>query len=255
MTEILLSSQQKTECMLIKTKAIVLHSLKYGDASVIVEMFTEQNGRQAFAVRIPKTSKAKVKKQYFQPLTILDIEYDYRQKTDLQRLRDVRIAMPFSSVPFDPVKMSVVLFLAEFLHYVTRGEQQNIPLYQYIENSLEWLDACDGGFANFHLVFTMRLARFLGFFPNLEDYVDGCCFDLRSASFVIMPPLHSDFLKPQEAARVNQLMRMNYETMRLFKMSHADRNQITDVIMRYYRQHVPQMPELRSLEIIRELWR
>ena len=151
--------------------------------------------------------------------------------------------------------MSLSLFLAEFLYYCTRDEQQNEPLYQYIVNSISWLDAAGQSYANFHLVFMMRLSRFIGFYPNLDDYVEGCYFDLRNASFDIMAPLHPDFLQPVEAARVNQLMRMNYETMRLFKMSHADRNQITDVIMRYYRQHVPQMPELRSLEIVRELWR
>ena len=76
--------------MLTKSRAVVLHTLKYGESSMIVDMFTESNGRLAFSVRIPKTSKAKVKKQYFQPLTILDIEFDYRQRSDLQHLRDVR---------------------------------------------------------------------------------------------------------------------------------------------------------------------
>lgn len=240
--------------MLTKTKAIVLHSLKYGDASMIVEMFTESNGRLSFAVRIPKTSKARVKKQYFQPLTVLDIEFDYRQKAELQRLRDVRIAMPFVSLPFSPVKLTVALFIAEFLYRVTRGEQQNVLLYQYVENSVAWFDACDKGFANFHLVFMMRLARFLGFYPNLDDYREGCFFDLRSATFTGVAPLHPDILMPQESERINQLMRMNYDTMHLFRMSHVDRNRITDIILLYYRLHVPQMPELQSLRVVRDLF-
>lgn len=239
--------------MLTKSRAIVLHTLKYGESSMIVDMFTESNGRQAFSVRIPKTSKAKVKKQYFQPLTILDIEFDYRQRSDLQRLRDVRVFVPFSSIPFEPIKISVAFFIAEFLYHATRGEQQNELLYRYVENSILWLDTCDSGFANFHMVFMMRLARFLGFYPNLEDYVEGCYFDLRNASFTDVAPLHADFLMPQDAEKINQLMRMGYETMHLFRMSHNDRNRITDVVLHYYRLHIPQMPELRSLEVVREL--
>lgn len=239
--------------MLTKTRAIVLHSLKYGDASMIVETFTEIGGRLAFAVRIPKTSKARVKKQYFQPMTVLDIEFDYRPRADLQRLRDVSVALPFSTVPFDPLKLSVALFLAEFLYRVTRGEQQNALLYRYVENSVAWLDACDKSFANFHLVFMMRLALFLGFYPNLDDYVAGSYFDLRNASFCQSAPLHPDFLMPLEAERISRLMRMNYDTMHLFRMSHNDRNRIADIILLYYRLHVPQMPELNSLEVLREL--
>lgn len=239
--------------MLTRTRAIVLHTLKYGDASMIVDLLTETNGRLSFMVHIPKTSKGKIKKQYFQPLTIIEMEFDYRQKSELQRMRDVRVALPFSSIPFNPIKLSLALFLSEFLSQVTRGEQQNIPLYQYIENSIGWLDACEENYANFHLVFMMRLVRFLGFWPNLDDFVEGCFFDLRNASFVVEAPLHPDYLVPQEAERISRLMRMSYETMHLFRMSHHDRNRITDVALRYYRLHIPQMPELKSLEVVRGL--
>ena len=50
-------------------------------------------------------------------------------------------------------------------------------------------------------------------------------------------------------------MRMNYETMHLFRMNHDERNRIVDVLMTYYRLHVPNFPELRSLDVVRDLWR
>jgi len=52
-------------------------------------MFTELEGRISFITRIPKTAKGKIKKQYFQPLTLLDLEFDYRPRTSLQRIKDV----------------------------------------------------------------------------------------------------------------------------------------------------------------------
>ena len=87
-------------------------------------MFTELEGRISFITRIPKTAKGKIKKQYFQPLTMLDLEFDYRPRTSLQRIKEVRILRPYGSIPFDPVKSAILLFLSEFLYYVTRGEQQ-----------------------------------------------------------------------------------------------------------------------------------
>lgn len=240
--------------MLTRTKAIVLHALKYGDDKLIVDLLTELYGRLSFVQHIPKTAKAKVKKQYFQPLTLVEIEFDYRQNARLLRIRDIRISHPYASIPFDATKLSIALFVAEFLDVSTRGERQGGLLYQYVESSLEWLDACHGQFANFHLVFMMRLSRFIGFFPNLNDYAEGDYFDLRNACFTPKTPSHRDYVRPSEAARIITLIRMNYESMHLFKMSHDDRNRITDVAIQYYRLHVPDFHEIKSLDVLRELF-
>lgn len=240
--------------MEVKTKAIVLRNVKYGDSSLIVDMLSEAMGRVSFIVRIPKTQKGKLKKQFFQPLTILSIVFDYRQRSSLQHLRDVGIALPYMSVSVDPVKISLAMFLAEFLSYVTRDEQQNEPLYEFIEQSLMWLDAADEGYANFHIVFMLGLSRYIGFWPNLDDYRDGCLFDLREGRFTMTTPLHRDFLQPSEANAFVNLMRLDYSTMRLFRLSRSQRNTITETIIRYYRLHVPDMPELRCLDVLKELF-
>ena len=240
--------------MILKSKAIVLRSLKFGDSSLIIDMFTELEGRISFITRIPKTAKGKIKKQYFQPLTLLDLEFDFRPGTSLQRIKDVRILCPYGSIPFDPVKSTILLFLSEFLYYVTRGEQQNAHLFNYVKASMEWLDEAEQGYANFHLVFMMRLSRFVGFFPNLDVFQEDACFDLRNATFTSHVPLHSDYLLPLDAAQINKLIRMDYENMHLFRLSRHDRNRISDIVLHYYRIHVPDMPELKSFQVMRELF-
>ena len=240
--------------MLTKTQAIVLHSLKYGETRLIVDMFTRSQGRQSFIVSIPKSVKGKIKKQLFQPLTLLEIEYDLRPKLLLQKLSDVRLASPFSSIPFDPNKLSISLFIAEFLYYALRSEQRNEPLFDYIVNSIQWLDAQTNRFANFHLVFLMRLSRFLGFYPNLDHYQAGDYFDLRESVFLPVPPVHRDFLHPQEAEKIQLMMRMDFPTMHLFRMSHQERNRLLEVSLIYYRLHIPDFPELKSVSVLQELY-
>jgi DNA repair protein RecO (recombination protein O) len=240
--------------MLTKTQAIVLHSLKYGETRLIVDMFTRSQGRQSFIVSIPKSVKGKIKKQLFQPLTLLEIESDLRPKFQLQKLSDVRLASPFSSIPFDPNKLSISLFIAEFLYYALRSEQHNEPLFDYIVNSIQWLDAQTDRFANFHLVFLMRLSRFLGFYPNLDHYQTGDYFDLRESVFLSTPPVHRDFLHPQEAEKIQLMMRMDFPTMHLFRMSHQERNRLLEVSLIYYRLHIPDFPELKSVSVLQELY-
>ena len=240
--------------MLTKTQAIVLHSLKYGETRLIVDMFTRSQGRQSFIVSIPKSVKGKIKKQLFQPLTLLEIESDLRPKLQLQKLSDVRLASPFPSIPFDPNKLSISLFIAEFLYYALRSEQHNEPLFDYIVNSIQWLDAQTDRFANFHLVFLMRLSRFLGFYPNLDHYQTGDYFDLRESIFLSAPPVHRDFLHPQEAEKIQLMMRMDFPTMHLFRMSHQERNRLLEVSLIYYRLHLPDFPELKSVSVLQELY-
>ena len=240
--------------MLTKTQAIVLHSLKYGETRMIVDMFTRQFGRLSFIVSMPKTARSKMKKQFFQPLSLLEIETDVRPKVQLQKLSDVRLASPFASIPFHPHKLSMALFLAEFLYYALRSEQRNELLYDYVESSIQWLDGQDDRFANFHLVFLMRLSRFLGFYPNLDHYQAGDYFDLRESEFLPAPPLHRDFLYPEEANKVQLMMRMDYPTMHLFRMSHQERNRLLEVTLIYYRLHLPDFPEMKSISVLQELY-
>ncbi|MBR1389775.1 MAG: DNA repair protein RecO [Prevotella sp.] len=240
--------------MLSKSQAIVLHSLKYGETRLIVDMFTRLHGRLSFIVSVPKSPKSKVKKQMFQPLTMLEIEADVRPRLSLQKLADVRLAHPFSSIPFEPDKLSISLFVAEFLYYALRGEQRNEPLFDYVTDSIQWLDNQPDRYANFHLVFLMRLSRFLGFYPNLEDYAPGSYFDLRESAFSSMPPVHRDFLHPAEAEKIQLMMRMDYPTMHLYRMTHLERNRLLEVALVYYRLHLPDFPELKSLQVLQELY-
>ncbi|MGN0068141.1 MAG: DNA repair protein RecO [Prevotella sp.] len=240
--------------MITTTKAIVLRALKYGDSRLIVDLLTEQFGRLSFIQHIPKTGRARVKKQFFQPLTIMEATFDFRPNAPLQRLRDVALSAPFISIPFDPVKLSIALFIAEFIYYGTRDEQGNEPLFEYVTASVRWLDGCCGAVANFHLTFMLHIARFIGFSPNTDCDSPDACFDLRSGCFTDSVPLHADFLRPEDASRLRQLLRMDFSNMHLFRMSREERNRCTEIMLNYYRLHVADFPELRSFSVMKELF-
>ena len=241
--------------MLTKTEAIVLRTVKYGDQTLIADLFTREYGRLSFAVRVSSSAKAKVKRQLFQPSALINVEFDYRQRIGVQKVRGVSTSRPYLTIPTNPYKLTLAIFLTEFLCYATRSEQRNVLLFDYIRAGMEWLDGCTGSFANFHIVFMLRLSHLLGFYPNVETHHDSRFFDLRSGCFVAECPSHLDFLKPDEASKIALIMRMDYPTMHLFAMSHEERNRCLDIILRFYRLHIPGFPELKSLEVLRELFR
>lgn len=240
--------------MQIKTKAIVLHSFKYNDNRLIVDLFTLDCGRVSVAVTVSSGKRAKFRKTLFAPLTLLCVEIDVRQRVGLQKLIDASLESPMTSIPFLPDKTAIALFISEFLYHALKGEQVNRPLFNYVSDSIEFLDLAEGHYANFHMVFLLRLSLFLGFMPNLEDYADGDIFDLRSSTFVKVIPPHKDYLNVAEAALIGNVMRMNFRTMHLFRLTHADRNRLLDILIAYYRCHLPEFPDLNSLPVLRELY-
>ena len=241
--------------MLQKLHGVVLYVVKYSDKSNIVHIYTEQGGQVSFLIpAVRRSRKMAVNPVLFRPFSLVEIEADIRPKAGLHPVREAGIWYPLESLPCHPYKMGISMFLAEFLSRVLQEERDNGPLFVYLVNSIRWLDACESDFSNFHLVFLIRLTRFLGFYPNLDGYVPGGCFDMLNACFVDGRPSHGLYLSPAESSRIINLMRMNYETMHLFSMNRSERNRCLEVIVEYYRLHLPAFPELKSLSVLRELF-
>lgn len=238
-----------------KTAAIVLHCLKYNDTSHIVNVYTESQGRCAYIIKVSRARSSGVRSSLFHPLALVELEAEGRNTAQMRRITEARPSYPFYSLPVDPFKSAIALFLGEFLYHALREEGANRPLFAYLTNSIRWLDACEErSVANFHLVFLMRLSRFLGLYPNLEDCLVGDCFDLLNACFCRRPPMHGHYLRPEEAAFIPRLMRMNYETMHLFAFNRQQRVRCLEVLNDFYRLHIPSFPQLRSLEVLKELF-
>lgn len=238
-----------------KDLGIVLHTLKYGESSLIIEMYTQKKGRISFIATIPKSKKASVKTVLFQPLSLIEFESNPKNKGNLHRFKEIKSAQPFISIPYDPYKSVIALFLAEFLYRAAREEGENVALFSYLMHSIEWLDNCNVGFANFHLVFLMRLSRFLGLYPNIDEYNDGHIFDLMNATFTKQGTLqHQHYLNAEESKQFYQLTRMNYDTMHLFKLNRQQRTRCLELINEYYQLHIPDFPTLKSLEVLKGIF-
>lgn len=239
--------------MICSSSILVLRTIRHKDDQLIAECISPTLGRISLLVRISHARRATVRHTLFQPLAVLEAEWEGRGQASLVRPKAVRTLVPFATLHSDPVKTCVSLFLAEFLTHVARSEEISEALYDYTVHSLLWLDTAEKDYANFHLVFLMRLSQFVGLHPNLE-HADLPFFDLLAAEFVPMLPRHTHYIQREEARAFAQLMRMHYDTMHLFSLSRTQRWRIVTLILEYYRLHLGAMPELKSLEIMREVF-
>ena len=240
--------------MLETTRGIVLHYNRYGDDSAIVDIFTESRGSISFLVRDRRGQrKGGLHTTLLRPLNIVELVFDYRTTSSLQRIQELHIAHCYTSLPYNPTKETIALFLSEFLHNVLRSEVRNPDLYHYILYSLQWFDATSDGMANFHIAFLIRLAYYLGFWPNIDKGNMLSFFDLKDSIATDTAPAHTFFLMGEEAQKVPLLLRMNVRNMHSFRLNRQQRNRILDILTAYYKLHVPEFRDLRSLAVLREV--
>ncbi len=240
--------------MLHKTRGVVLHSVGYSDAYSIVHVFTEEFGRVTYLTAKSKGKKTKVNKSLFHPLSVLDLEVEHLNLRDMHRIKEAKPYFLSANTLFDPVKSSICIFLAEFISKVVKDIQPNPLLFNYICDSIQVLDLLERGAANFHLVFIFRMSRFLGFYPDMTEYKKGMFFDLQNGEFVNYKPLHPYYLNPDDSEVFALLMRMDYSNMYSFRFSHTERVNIINKVLEYYRLHLSDFSELKSLEILQNLF-
>jgi len=240
--------------MLHKTRGIVLHSLPYNDRYAITLIYTEEFGRVSYLTSQTKSRKTGVPRSLFHPLAILDLEVDHQNLRDIQRIKEARIHIPLVALVTDPLRYAPGIFLAELISRIIREEQTNRLLFDFILQSVKVLELTDASPANFHLVFMIRLSRFLGLYPNATDYQKGMFFDMQNGTFTRNQPAHIHFLPPDESAVFFNLLRMSYENMSVFRFSGRERQAIIHRILDYYRLHLSDFPEIKSLRVLHEVF-
>jgi len=218
-----------------KTRGIVLHTIKYGDSSIISHIYTRDFGRQSYIVNGVRSKKSKFHYNNFQPLTILDLQVDHKATRELQRLREISIAHPFHHVHTDIVKNTIALFIGELLYRCLREVEENHPLFDYLENAIQMLDYCDEGCVNFHLVFLVQFTRFLGIYPGNNQELDN------------YQPKDSEII-------MHDLLKYKLKDLRLLKISNSTRNSLVNAMVDYYYYHLEGMGKLHSLQVLREVF-
>lgn len=239
--------------MLKTCNAIVLRVTKYNDQSNIVDVYSDL-GRLSFSV---KTTGGRIKssmRMLFRPLSLLKIEAFIRPHSSIHSIREVSTAVPLTSLPYNPYKQATAFFIAEFLALTLQEGSEDKMLFDYVMRSILWFDNCNKGFANFHLVFLLRISQLFGLRPDISVYHKGMYFDMKNAVFTETLPSSGDYLAPAEAGALRQLMRMNYDNMWMFRMGREERNRCLDVILRYYSIHITDMSRMKSVEVLKELF-
>ncbi|WP_343615318.1 DNA repair protein RecO [Flavobacterium sp.] len=236
--------------MLVKTKAIVISSLKFQEKSLIVKCFTLSNGLKSYFVRDAFSSrKANQKIAYFQPFSILEIEAVHKNKGTLENFKEIKSAIPFQSIHTDIVKSTMVMFLSEMLHYSIQEEEKNEQLFLFLETALTWLDHHDE-ISNFHLILLLEITKYLGFYPDVSE-IDLPFFEMNEGIFTLFQK--ANVLSERETNLFKKLLELKFDNdQKVFHV--AERQILLKILIDYYSLHLEGFKKPKSLDILKEVF-
>ena len=209
---------------------IVLSTTKVGESQLVVHTLSKEFGRKGFIVRPGKKTSAAL----FMPLSILEADIVENPKSQLWSLKDVSALDALGGIRANIHKNTISLFLAEVLFRTVREGAYEDGLYEWCVRSILTLDALEGDFSNFHVLWLLDFAAALGFRPTFQD----------------MLPFAGD-----DAALFKQLLTSEFTEAMLIPMTGSKRTDLCESIIRYLEFHTDQPIRVKSLSVLRELYK
>jgi DNA repair protein RecO (recombination protein O) len=236
--------------MLVKTKAIVISSLKYQEKSLIVKCITYSDGLKSYFV--PNAFAAKKSNQkiaYFQPMSILEIEANHKNKGTLEHFKEIKLAHGYQSISNNIIKSTIVMFLSEIIHHSIHEEEKNESLFNFLESALLWLDAHEE-ISNFHLILLLELTKFLGIYPDTSEY-ELTYFDTKEGIFSLFQG--TNCLSEHETFLFKKLIDLKFDSdQKVF--TGIERQILLKILLDYYAVHLDGFKKPKSLDVLKEVF-
>ena len=234
--------------MYVHSKIIILSYINYSDADIIVKCFSKEKGKLTFMVKgIRKSGKKKNSISYFQPLTILQAGFQYRENKQLLFFKDLDIDEPLSSIHQDIKKSTVVMFLSEVIESAIQEEEINEQLFSYLDSAIHWLDAHQQT-QNFHIAFLIRFSRYLGIYPELNQLKED--FELNKNQY------ENNLVTDKNLMKLAELIRLNIDITNSHQVNITkhERLELLELLLVYYRKMLPGFRFPNSFAVVKDIF-
>lgn len=241
--------------MLIKTKGICLHTTKYGESSVIAQVFTEEKGLQSYIISGVRARQPKVHASLLQPMSMLDMVVYFRPDKTLFRTKEIRSAYTFQRIPFEIQRSSVCLFIAEVLLKVLRESEAQADLFPFIYDFALHLDTTEQSVANLPVYFLLWMTDFLGFQPERPTFGAPYYFDWTQGYFLPEVPEHDEYSGAEVSMFLVALLDSSFANVAELKVSKETRSAALNALLDYLQGQMERFRGISSHRILAEVLR
>lgn len=236
--------------MLQSIEGIIIRTTKYGETSLILDIFTQEEGIKSFIIGGVRTKSKKNKVSLVKVLNIVKVEAYLKDSDKLSRIKEISYAYIYQSIPFNVAKASIATLLIEVCKKAVKASDDYAAVYNYIVKGLIHLDNIQEGIAHFHIRFLIGLTDHLGFSMNNNFQKEQPYFNLQDGSFHESRIDHRYYADAEASEYLsNYLRKHNFETT-----PRQYRRVILLHIIDYYRYHIEDFGTLNSLPVLMSLY-
>lgn len=241
--------------MIHQTRGIVLKTIRHGETSVIVTIFTELYGVQTFLVKGARTSKSRSPKaNLLQPANMLDMIINYRENASLQFISEFNLGYVYKCLTSDMIKANIAIFMAEILLRTLRQPEAHADLFEFTCRILRYLDQEGPPAANMPLFYTLNLTSMLGFRISGRHSSVTPYLDLREGFFVPLIPDHAQFLDSGLSLLLSGLNEATGpDQANAIPLNRDARIKLLYALLDFLKWHLPDFMEMKSPPILHTL--
>ncbi len=126
------------------------------------------------------------------------------------------------------------MFLIEIMNKTIKEESHTGDFFSFLFNSIQTLDLLEESVENFHLIFLLKLSRYLGFGAHTVSEVLG-----------------HRMIGDDEEKLLAILLTLNLQES--VKMTGHQRKNLLEALLLFYADHIDDLGEIRSIPILREV--
>lgn len=227
---------------------ILLKRIPYSETSLVLTVFTLSEGKKSFLFQGAKKKKGNV----LLPLSPIEITYFQRDDSQLAKISETSLLHIFESIPFHPIKSTILFFEVEVLQTILHEGVKDEPLFRFIESELCWLDQ-SSSLTNYPIYWLLELTKYLGFFP-LKSTNKTPYFDLENGLFLGSAPFHANFKNGIEVEWLSEFVNCTKEEILASELPKKHRKICLSILIEFYKFHIPNFNLKDSIAIIESIW-
>ena len=153
--------------MIVRTEAIVLRSIQYGETSRIVTLFTREKGKIAVMARGALRPKSRFGST-LQPMSYVQVVLYWKASRHVQTLSESSHIRTFRGLHKHLAALAYGQRVVELVQAMMQDEDENPLVFQLLLDVLDRLDRHAARAEQVFYFFQLRLAQILGFAPHID---------------------------------------------------------------------------------------
>ena len=151
--------------MIIRTDAVSLRTIDYGETSQIVTLYTRSHGKMAVLAKGARRIKSKFGAS-LQPMSYSQVVFYHKPSRQLQTLSESSCIQPMPDLTRHLDKITIGLRIVELMNVLMHEAEPNPTAFNLLLQSLFCLEQATEHATNIFPYFQMRMAHVLGFAPS-----------------------------------------------------------------------------------------